>query len=105
MHNPLHDQVCSINRQLHCSRIINIIRPLTVHESLETEEFQICIAAVSCAFWHATVLIMVHYVPSQIHYSLKTVIKIFPINQTTASRKWYDYVILERQLLLNTIFM
>jgi len=26
----------------------------------KSEEFQICIAAASCAFWHAAMLIMVH---------------------------------------------
>jgi hypothetical protein len=71
----------------------------------KADEFQICIAAASCAFWQAEVLIMVHYGLSQIHYSLNTVIKIFPFNQTTKSRKLYDQMILERQLLLNTIFI
>jgi len=35
-------------------------------------EFQMCIAAASCAFWHAAVPITVHSEPSQIHYSLNT---------------------------------
>jgi hypothetical protein len=71
----------------------------------KSEEFQICIPAASCAFWHAAVLITVRYGPSQIHYSLNTVIKIFPFNQTTASRKLYDHMILGRQLLLNALFI
>jgi hypothetical protein len=44
-------------------------------------------------------LISVHYGPSQIHYSLNTAIQIFPL------KKLYDRIILERQLLLNTIFI
>ena len=61
----------------------------------KSQEFQICIAAVSCTFWHAALLIMVQFGLPQIHYSLHTVIKIFPINQTTESRKLYYQMILE----------
>ena len=71
----------------------------------KSEEFQFCIAAASCALWHTAVLVSVYYGPSQIHYSLHIVIKIFPINRTTESRKLYDHRILGRQLLLNTIFI
>jgi hypothetical protein len=39
-------------------------------------------------------LFSVHYGPSQIHYSLNNVIKLFPINQTS-SKKLYDHMILE----------
>jgi len=71
----------------------------------KSEEFQFCIAAASSASRHTAVLVLVHYGPSQIHYSLNTVIKISQINRTTASRKLYDRMILERQLLMNTIFI
>ena len=77
--------------------------PYRIH--WKSQEFQICIAAVSCTFLHAAVLIMFQYGLSQIHYSLNIVIKIFPINQTTESRKLYYQMILERQLLLNTVFI
>jgi len=41
---------------------------MTLHRlRWKSEEFQICIAAASCAFWHTAVLIMVHYGLSQIH--------------------------------------
>jgi hypothetical protein len=55
-----------------------------VQDSLKSEEYQFCIAAASSASRHAAGLVLVHYGPSQIHYSLKIVIRIFPINQTTA---------------------
>jgi hypothetical protein len=45
----------------------------------KSEEFQVCVAAASSASRHAAVLFSVHYGPSQIHYSLNIVIKIFPI--------------------------
>jgi len=70
----------------------------------KSEEFQFCIAAASPASRHAAVLVSVHYGPSQIH-SLNTVIKIFPINQTSSSKKLYYYTILEQHLLLKTVFM
>ena len=66
-------------------------------------EVQFRIAAASSASRHGAVLHSVHYGPSQIHYSLNTVIKLFPINHTSP-KKLYDHVILERQLLLYTIF-
>jgi len=58
----------------------------------KSEEFQFCIAAASSASRHAAVLISVHYGPTQIHYSLNTAIKIFPINRTS-SRKLHDHMI------------
>jgi hypothetical protein len=60
----------------------------------KSEEFQFFIAAAPTAPWHAAVLLSVHYGPSQIHYSLNNVIKLFPINQTS-SKKIYDHIILE----------
>ena len=89
---------------MHSSHIINKIMKLIVQHCLESEEFQFYIAAASPAFRHAAGLLSVHYGPSQINYSLKTVIIIFSINQTS-SRKLYDHMILERQLLLNTVFI
>jgi hypothetical protein len=71
----------------------------------KSEEFQFCIAAASSASRHTALLVSVHYGPSQIHYSSNIVIKIFPINQTTPLRKLYNHMILELQLLLNTIFI
>ena len=71
----------------------------------KSEEFQFRIPAASSACRHAAVLRSVHYGPSQIHYSLNTVIKLFPINQTTSLKKLYEHVILERQLLMDTIFI
>jgi hypothetical protein len=41
------------------------------------EEFQICIAAASTALLHVAVMLSVRYGPSQIHYSLHTLSKIF----------------------------
>ena len=41
----------------------------------------------------------------KIRYALNTVIKIIQINRTSSSRKLYDHMILEWQLLLNTIFI
>jgi len=66
----------------------------------KSEELQFCIAAASSASRHAAILHMVHYGPSQVHYSLNTVIKLFPINHTTSVTQLYDQMILERQLLL-----
>jgi hypothetical protein len=54
---------------------------LTILEFWKFEKFQICIGAAPSALRHASVLFSVHYGPLQIHYSLKIVIKIFPIRQ------------------------
>jgi hypothetical protein len=43
----------------------------------KSEEFQIRIAAASTALLHAAVMLSVHDGPSQIHYSLNTLSKIF----------------------------
>jgi len=45
--------------------------------SRKPEEFQILIAAASFAVFHAAVMVWAHIWPSQIHYSLDTVRKIF----------------------------
>jgi len=79
---------------------------MTQYEILwKSEDFQFCVAAASSASRHATELVPIHSGPSKIHYSLNTVFKIFPINRTTASRKLHDHMILERQLLMNTVFI
>jgi hypothetical protein len=53
----------------------------------KSEELQFCIAAASSASRHAAVLVMVHYIPSQIHYSLNKVIKLLPLYQKISSKK------------------
>jgi hypothetical protein len=68
------------------------------------KEFEICIPAASSAPRHAAVLDSVHNGPSQNHYLLN-IMKLFPLNQTRSARKLYDHMILERQFLLNIIFI
>jgi hypothetical protein len=75
-YDPLYDTVCSINRELLSSHIINVI--MIPYRSLwKCEEFCICIAAASIALLHTTILFSVHCEPSQIHYSLNTDNNIF----------------------------
>jgi len=70
---------------------------MTTHRILwKSEEFQICIVAASITLLHASVTFSVHYGSSQIHYSLKTVSKMFLSNLTTPSRKLYVHMISEQ---------
>jgi hypothetical protein len=54
---------------------------LIILDFWESEEFQVYIGAAPSALSHASVLFSVLYGPSQIHYSLNIVIKIFPVRQ------------------------
>ena len=51
--------------------------PLTLQDSMGSEELQMCIPTATIALLHAATLLSVHEGPSQIHYSLNTVSKIF----------------------------
>jgi hypothetical protein len=68
---PLCDTVCSRNIQLHSSHIINI------NQDTYIAGFFGSLKDFKSALLHAAVLRSVHYGPSQIHYSLNIVSKIF----------------------------
>ena len=102
---PLYDIVGNINRQPHSSHFFNINHDTYrtgVLGNLKNFNFALLLLPLHPGMQQYSFL---HYRPSKIHYSLNCVFKIFPINRTTASRKLHDRMILERQLLMNTIFI